>query len=284
MKKIDCNDFEIIFQHSQNALFLIDLIDGEFIYNRVNPQHEKLTGLKNDLLRGKSVEEIFEKSIAEKILKNYKKCLRKKESISYDEQLNLASDNKIWHTKLTPVFNEQNEVIKLVGSSKDITEEVKHKKELEYLSFHDELTGVYNRRYFEVEMERLNKSRRIPIAIIIGDLDNLKETNDQYGHRKGDRYLIKAAEILKSVCREEDILSRIGGDEFAFILTEIDKSDALKFCGRIKEAFSRYNKNHQVHPELSISLGCSVKTDVLENLEDNFTKADRNMYKNKNRR
>lgn len=79
----------------------------------------------------------------------------------------------------------------------DVSKRVEQEAEIKYLSYHDGLTNLYNRRYFEAEMERMNHSRNYPISIIIGDLDNLKIINDTYGHLNGDQYLKKSAEILK---------------------------------------------------------------------------------------
>lgn len=126
-------------------------------------------------------------------------------------------------------------VEKIVGSSLDITENKRKEKEIEYLSFHDKMTGLYNRRYFENELKRLETSRKLPIAILIADLDNLKYINDQFGHLKGDQYIKIAAEIIKNSTREADIAARIGGDEFALILPETTLKEADLIYQRIKK-------------------------------------------------
>ena len=89
-------------------------------------------------------------------------------------------------------------------------------QEISYISYHDFLTNLYNRTYFEEEKKRLDTARQLPISIIMGDINGLKLINDGFGHSKGDALLIEVAKILKSCCREEDIVARIGGMSLEF--------------------------------------------------------------------
>ena len=168
-------------------------------------------------------------------------------------------------------------VSEVIIAANDISKEKEIEIELKYLSFHDELTGLYNRRYFEKELERLNQSRNIPISIIIGDLDDLKYINDNFGHKIGDKYIIKAAEIIKNNFRDEDIVARIGGDEFAILLPETPKEIAAEISERIKEK-AREQKEYK---NLGISIGFAAKENHSDNLEEVFIKADKELYKDK---
>ena len=102
----------------------------------------------------------------------------------------------------------------------DITARKKEAERIKYLSFHDGLTGLYNRAYFEEELKRLDTPRQLPLSFIIGDLNSLKLVNDSYGHRFGDAMIIRAAKIIKKYCRDEDVIARWGGDEFVILLAE----------------------------------------------------------------
>lgn len=153
--------------------------------------------------------------------------------------------------------------------------------EVEYLSFHDEMTGLYNRRYFENELDRLASSRRLPLTLLVADMDNLKVVNDNYGHKRGDRYIKAAADILKKSARQEDIVARIGGDEFAVVLPETGFKAADKIYRRIKANLSSYNQQRELVEPLAISIGFAVKTQKEESLDQIFKLADKMMYNNK---
>jgi len=153
--------------------------------------------------------------------------------------------------------------------------------EVEYLSFHDEMTGLYNRRYFENELDRLSNSRRLPITLLVADLDNLKIVNDNYGHKMGDEYIKAAAKILKKSSRDEDVAARIGGDEFAIILPETGFEEADTVYQRIKSNLIEYNEQNDLVAKLDISLGFSVKTEKGQSLNYIFKRADKIMYNNK---
>src|SRR6056297_1919197 len=124
---------------------------------------------------------------------------------------------------------------------RDITERKEEEKKIKYLSFHDQLTGLYNRRYFEDTIARLDRSRKLPIGIITADIDNLKQINDLYGHNIGDKYIKKTAKVIYSSVREEDIVSRIGGDEFAVVLPEVKRTDISNIKDRIQEKIKNIN-------------------------------------------
>ncbi|RCW82529.1 PAS domain S-box-containing protein/diguanylate cyclase (GGDEF)-like protein [Halanaerobium sp. DL-01] len=158
----------------------------------------------------------------------------------------------------------------------DISREKEIEKDLKYFSFHDELTDLYNRRYFENEIKRLDAKRQLPISIIIADFNGLKIINDSYGHKKGDEILIQAAQILNESFREEDILARYGGDEFAVLLPNTTKEAVERIIKRIKEKCK--NTNNDL---ISISLGSATKEKPEQDINEILKKADDNMYKNK---
>jgi len=153
-----------------------------------------------------------------------------------------------------------------------------NERKIEKLSYYDPLTGLYNRRFFEEEKKRLDTSRNLPISIIAADLNGLKIINDSYGHEKGDQILIKTAQILKSSLREEDILARHGGDEFAVLLPKTTKRAAERIEKRIKEKCKK-TKNDLI--PISIALGRATKEKSEKDIEEVLKNADDKMYKNK---
>ncbi len=167
-------------------------------------------------------------------------------------------------------------------TAKEVIEELENKnEEVTYLSFHDELTGLYNRRYFENEMKRLDDSRRLPISIIIGDIDNLKHINDTYGHEKGDEYIKMAAGLFDKITRSEDVVARIGGDEFAIILPEANFRDIKKFSIRFFSKLENFNNKNDLKEPLKISIGYATMRRNDRDIKEIYNEADERMYQNK---
>jgi len=168
-----------------------------------------------------------------------------------------TNDGKEYYkVKICPILDKFNRAIGKLLTLTNITAVIEKENQLYYQSYHDRLTGIYNRLYFEEELDRLNTKRQYPISIIIGDINGLKLINDAYGHDKGDEVLKKIAMIFKSSLRHEDILSRWGGDEFAIILPKTEQEDALKIIERIKEKCAILSSASM---PLNISMGFAVK-------------------------
>lgn len=178
-----------------------------------------------------------------------------------------------------PLEDETTEGIRgVVEVCRDITARKKAEKKIEYISFHDELTDLYNRTYLESQMKRLDTVRQLPISIIMIDVNGLKLTNDTFGHEAGDRLLIKAAEVLKTSARDEDIIARFGGDEFTILLPQTKVKDAHIIKERINNACHEISG---LEIPLSIALGVAVKEKKDKDLWEVRKQADANMYQNK---
>lgn len=163
----------------------------------------------------------------------------------------------------------------------DITERKLTEEKMRYMSFHDALSGLYNRAYFEEELQRLNASRQYPISIIACDLDNLKTINDKFGHEAGDRAIKAAAKILGTgTFRKEDVVARTGGDEFMIILPAVDISENPTIFERIENGIARHNNatiDDGLYRPISISMGHAVVQEG-GSLEEGVKKADAAMY------
>ena len=166
------------------------------------------------------------------------------------------------------------------GMARDITERVNFQQQLEYLSMHDQLTGLYNRNYFEEELRRLSKSRDYPITMISADVNGLKLINDTMGHEQGDRLLKAAADVLKDCLRGSDVLARVGGDEFTAVLPNTDEATADKVVKRIRNTIRKFSEEHH-DLYLSLSLGASTAYSSDVSFTELFKQADDAMYKDK---
>lgn len=168
------------------------------------------------------------------------------------------------------------EVLILISN---ITGRKRYEEQLKFISTHDVLTGLYNRTFYEAQLERLGKGRQYPIGIIVIDLDGLKETNDTYGHAAGDRMISKAAEVLKKVFRADDLVSRTGGDEFTILLTETSCNELQLVVNRIYASLDEVNEAEPEF-ELRFSLGSAIAASK-ELLSDAVRGADVRMYEDK---
>jgi diguanylate cyclase (GGDEF)-like protein/PAS domain S-box-containing protein len=183
-------------------------------------------------------------------------------------------------TRLSIVPGYENSWGRILFSNLDITERKLAEERLEYISMHDTMTGIYNRAYFEEEISRLSKSRIHPISILVMDMDGLKAINDQFGHKAGDRALQNIADIVKRCFRNEDIIARIGGDEFAILLPGTNHVGAEKARDRIQQCVLKHNQRKRTKFSLSVSIGCATATKGSP-LTDIFQMADTQMYQEK---
>ena len=151
-------------------------------------------------------------------------------------------------------------------------------EKVRYMSFHDQLTGLYNRHFLEEEMARMDTERQLPLSVIMGDVDGLKLVNDTYGHLRGDEMLRAATQCIKSCCRGEDIVSRWGGDEYVILLPQTGRKQAEELCRRIS---ARCRGLTVGDVPVSVSLGFATKTSPDDDLVKVLHAAEDNMYKNK---
>ncbi len=182
-----------------------------------------------------------------------------------------------------PEVNEkENRVVNIIGAVKDITERKEAETKLQTLSLHDQLTGLYNRGYFEESMQQLEHGRQFPISILMADLDNLKSTNDRAGHAAGDDLLIRAALVLTKAFRAEDVVARIGGDEFVVLLPSTSAVEAEVAVDRFRHCLEEDNK---AHPGSPLKISCGISTaEKGDSLEETLKDADASMYHEKKRR
>lgn len=190
----------------------------------------------------------------------------------------IGNNGAMLYAVASPLYDGKGNKIGAIESIRDITRQKQDEERVRYLSFYDKLTGLYNRAFFEEELKRLDTDRQLPLSIIIGDVNGLKLVNDAFGHQDGDELLVKVAQLLKDTCREEDIISRWGGDEFAILLPRTSEEYARKLYHRIK---SSCRKAGSYPLQISISLGVAAKEYTWQNTLDVLKEAEDRMYRNK---
>jgi diguanylate cyclase (GGDEF)-like protein/PAS domain S-box-containing protein len=162
-------------------------------------------------------------------------------------------------------LDDNGNVIHISGTARDVTEQKAYEQQLYYQAQHDSLTGLYNRNFFNKELERLvaQVSRGgADCAVFYLDLDQFKFINDALGHASGDRLLIECAAMFASQLREGDLLSRFGGDEFTLLLYNIDTDSALHVAEKLRSTIEAYRF---VEKGDAYTIGCSIGVATIDN-------------------
>ncbi len=202
------------------------------------------------------------------------------ESINLESRIKGSSGKYHWYLITGDVIaeNPDGTIAIVSGLITNIDRQKRLEDELRFLSYHDKLTGLFNRRYFEKMLKEFDYPEFAPITVMIGDINGLKLTNDTFGHPEGDLLLTATAKVLRKACRKTDIICRWGGDEFALLLPNSDEIIAERIYDKIKQDCSK----EQVGPILlNMALGYAVRTDMDEELSILVKTAEERMYRNK---
>jgi len=269
LSKINKDHYKSLFENSLDGIYK-STIDGKYI--DANPALVKMLGYDNkeELLSINILNQIY-------VSKKYRPSPKEKNKL-FEAQLKKKDETTIWVEVSSRLIYEKEKPAYYEGIVRNITERKKAEERITYLSFHDNLTGLYNRAYFEEEIKRQDTQRQLPLSFTIGDINRLKLVNDALGHLEGNRLIVKVAELLKAFCRKEDVISRWGGDEFTIILPKTKKEDAEEIINRIKSICILTSK-HKI--PISISLGTATKEKINQDIQDVIKEAEDNMYRHK---
>lgn len=244
-------------------------IDYRFL--SVNKSFEELTGLKGENIIGKTILEVLPNT------ESYWIDIYGKVALTGEPHQFENYSGKLGKYYSVSAYSPKKNQFAVILN--DITEKKKTEEKIISLSYHDLLTGLYNRRFYEEELQKLNSDEKyLPLTIIMADVNGLKLTNDVFGHEAGDTLLVAISKILKSVCREKDVIARVGGDEFVILLPKSDSVNSKRVINRIEAAISN-EKTENV--ALSISMGYATKYDMLTNINEVYKGAEDYMYRNK---
>jgi len=183
------------------------------------------------------------------------------------------------HLHWTLMPGHENDFDWVLVALQDVTARKKAEEYLRYLGTHDVMTGLYNRAFFEETVQNLEANRTDPIGFIIVDLNNLKQTNDSFGHSAGDKLIRRVAEVLKASIEDGTVAARIGGDEFILIMPGANEQAAKEMVERVESLVAMNNKYYR-EPELSLSMGSSTSA-AGSSLLKFISLADDAMYQNK---
>lgn len=230
----------------------------------------------------RSIYDAFSKDDADFYMHRIEKSLSSDSPQECENCIILDVGLKWFSNTISRIMDRKGEIVGVQIASLDITKRKENEEELKYLGYHDILTGLYNRTFLEEEIKRLGVDRQLPFSILMGDINGLKLINDSFGHETGDRTIVEVANIIKSSCREDDIVARVGGDEFCILLPKTDEETAQKLCKQIYTKCEQYNERCKTGISfISVSLGYTCRTASHESVEVIMQEAEAAMYKHK---
>ena len=252
---------------------IIFMYDSKGVFIDCQTNDEAGLVLSKDLFIGKNISEVMPPDISEKAIMSITKTIATGQLQKFEYNINIDGSQRTYEARM--VKSNDNEVLAI---SRDITSEKQEQEYILKLTYKDQLTGLYNRRYYEEQIEKLSGSEFLPLAIMMVDVNGLKLTNDAFGHHIGDELLKKVAKNLISCDSKGGFACRVGGDEFLMVFPNTDENEAEYLVDKLYELVSAERLENIV---ISISAGCQVRTDVSQSIRDTLIKAENHMLRKK---
>ena len=256
------------------------IIDPQQTIVYMNPAGEEIFGVPRGSMISRSLKEFLSEDQFTFI--NAQENIRQQGIESTYEVSITRTDNERRSLLITatPRFDMNGQFLGAITIFRDITKRKETEDKLRYIGLHDSLTGLNNRTYFDEEIERLEVNGVFPVSVLMADVDGLKQVNDELGHHVGDELLRKAAQVLKKSLRGDDVVARIGGDEFAALMPNSDQNALHHVLSRISSNVSQENEQGNNPFVLSLSVGgytCVQRGELKEAIK----LADERMYETK---
>ena len=271
--------YRSVFEHAVSGIMIVS---GDSRIINANQTVEYMLGYQVDELREMELSDLV---LPEDLMIDaelQQDVIEGRRNFYHIEKRYTRSDGMLFWSLITvyAVWDESGK-LSLIHMLEDISARKSVELQLEQANTHDSMTGLYNRAYFDREFNRLQYSMRLPVSIIVIDVDGLKEVNDKKGHEAGDRLITSVASILKEAFRGDDTVARVGGDEFSVLLPETGEDAILVLVERLRRCHARFN---ETHPDFQVSFSTGAATATrADNIPHALKLADEKMYAEKAR-
>lgn len=278
---ISADDLFFFCQGISDMVFLMSVEEGSrFRYYLMNRSAMEFSGLTEEAY-GKLFEEVNNPKMAHFLTLKYQQAVIERKPIWYEDSITLPNGRVSGESVLTPIFNEKGVCTHVISLTRDITQRKQFEEKLAYLAYHDDLTGLPNRRLFKDELTKSIEdiATNQNIAIMFLDLDRFKIVNDTLGHDKGDHLLQIVATRLQQLFRSPSLIARLGGDEFVVLLKQYETlEDVNQTAKQILEAIERPIQidNHEFY--VTASIGIALYDDPDTTADQLMKQADQAMY------
>lgn len=269
----------------------------------VNPAFERMTGYSQEESINKNCRYLQGKDREQPAIKLIRDALEQGDYCLTTVRNYRKNGSPFWNElSISPIFNELGGISHFIGIQKDVTARVTLEQkisgeilslevlteELQQLAILDGLTGIYNRRFFDAQLDiqsRIAHRQGLPLTLMMIDIDHFKLFNDQYGHLAGDTAIRKVAQGLSSgFARASDFVARYGGEEFAILATDMPSTRAARFAQSLCDRVRELDILHDSSPtgRLTISVGFAVHShDSSEGPNEFVDRADKALYRAK---
>ncbi|MGE0075913.1 MAG: transporter substrate-binding domain-containing protein [Sphaerochaetaceae bacterium] len=275
--------FRLLTEYTSDVIWILNMRSRRFSY--ISPSVEQL--------RGYSVEEAMEQDLQDSlapdsyamVMKAFPRVLKefvhnpKKPKTHYAEVQQPCKDGSVIWVEFSMKYrlNKTGE-IEAIGVSRNIEERKRAEERIRFLSYHDQLTGLYNRRYYEELLPAIDVPENYPLSLVMADVNGLKLANDTQGHQVGDAMLTVVADMLQRMCSEHDMVARIGGDEYVLLMPNTRADEVEQRISHV----DMHLRNHMVGSlRLSVAFGWATKDAVDKSLPEIFKEAEDMMYTRK---
>lgn len=276
--------YRLITEYASDVIWVYSFTDQQFTY--MSPSVQRFIGYTPEEIVGRSFEFVIHpdhvsqtRQTLLRMLKDFRQDPKNPKQWTFQVRHITKDGASLWADASVNFRLRSQGQVQAIGVSRDISTRKEYEEKILHLSYRDQLTGLYNRRYFEEQLEILTgQPESFPISILVCDVNGLKLTNDVFGHQTGDRLLCACAQAILAHSQKDDVVARIGGDEYVVLMKESAEETARS---RIQAIQQEITEKRIGETRLSVSFGCATAGEPGISFEAVFKQAEDDMYRQK---